>query len=109
MNNLDPILDQSISDIRDRLIDVEAEYLKIAGSRLLKIYTMSKEEQLVYFYSADYMLDIRSDINKVKRMLLATHKQNVRKIKGLEQSIIDTVYKNADDLVKKRDVLKAAK
>jgi hypothetical protein len=87
--NLDPILDQSIDAIQDRLSDIELEYAIIAGKRLNKILNMTNEQLKDYLYSADYLDDSNTDLNKVKRLMNKANRENIKTMKTLAKEIID--------------------
>ena len=89
MPNLDPILDQSIDAIQDRLSDIEQEYFLLAGKRLSKILSMSNDQLKAYLYSAEYLDDSNADLNKVKRLMNKAHRENIKAMKTLSKEIID--------------------
>ena len=93
MPNFDSQLENSIDRIHSRLSGAEAEYFLIAGKRLSKIFSMSNEHLKNYLYSAEYLNDTNSDINKVKRLLNKAHRENLKDMKLLARELINESYK----------------
>lgn len=98
MPNFDEQIESSADKISLRLSDIENEFFLLAAKRLSKIYGMSNERLNEYLYSAEYLDDVNSDLNKVKKLLKKTYKDNVKDMKSLSREIADKTSGEADRL-----------
>jgi len=96
-------IENDISAISSRLSEIEAKYFEIAGSRLARIYSIPKDELNNYFYSAEYLDDVQSDLKKVKRLLMTAHRENIKAMKLLASGAVNEAYKKGQELAGVKD------
>jgi hypothetical protein len=96
--NIDNLIEKKIEGISSRLSDAELEYMIIAGKRLAEIWKLTDSELKEWLYSAEYLDDVSSDINKVKRILQKAHNSNIQDMVNLYDDITDTVYQEGTSI-----------
>jgi hypothetical protein len=93
---LNEMFEEAIGRISQRITTAEEEFLRIAGERLKSIGGLTSEEARKYLFSNESGFDQQSDLNKIKKALLAAHNANIRSLNDLYDDIGDAVEDDID-------------
>ena len=93
--NLDDLLEEAAARISQRVTTAEAEFLRIAGARLAAIGIFTPQQVREYLYSSQSWEDQHSDLARIRRVLNAAHRANVRDIGILFTAVTAEAYREA--------------